>query len=316
MSQSSHSSNLPAAAYGLAAFSLFATHDVVVKTLGTTYSAFQIVFFTALFSFPLVTLSLMRDKTEGTLRPVHPWWIALRSLSGSASAVLAYYAFSQLPLSQAYAIFFCAPLLITLLAVPMLGETIRLRRGLAILVGLAGVMVVLRPGSAELGLGQLAAFLSAAAGALNSIIVRKVGREERPAVMVLYPMMTNFLLMALVLPFVYVPVEVGDLGLFAVVALLVLLAMTSLVRAYDRGDAMVVAPMQYSQIIWAAIFGALLFQDYPDWQTYLGTGIIAASSLYILKREKTGVSKNSPVSRTRTRSGHALGIRVGTFIKR
>lgn len=316
MTQSAHSNNVSAALYGLLAFSLFAMHDIIVKVLGASYSAFQIVFFTALFSFPLVTLSLMKDKTEGTLRPVHPWWLALRSISGSASAVFAYYAFSQLPLSQAYAILFCAPLIITLLAIPMLGETIRLRRGIAVLVGLAGVLVVLRPGSTELGLGQLAAFFSATTGALNSIIVRKIGREERPAVMVLYPMMTNFLLMAAVLPFVYVPVELGDLGLFAVIALLVLMAMLSLVRAYDRGNALNVAPMQYSQIIWAAVFGALLFQDYPDWQTYAGTAIIVVSSLYILKREKSGASKNSPVSRTRTRSGHASGMRVGAFLKR
>ena len=318
MTQSSPNSTLPSALFGLAAFSLFSLHDVIVKFLGATYTPFQIVFFTALLSFPLVTLALMNDKKAGTLRPVHPWWMALRSLSGVTSAVCAYYAFSQLPLSQAYAILFCAPLLITLLSVPMLGETIRLRRGLAILVGLGGVLIVLRPGgSVELGLGHLAGLMSAATGALNSIIVRKIGQEERAAVMVLYPMMTNFLLMAFVLPFVYVPVALPDLGLFAVVALLVLLAISSLVLAYERGTAMVVAPMQYSQIIWAAIFGALIFQDYPDWQTYLGTGVIAASSLYILKRENTGeVSKNSPVSRTRTRIGLALGLRVGWFMKK
>ena len=317
MATTASESTKSAALFGLAAFALFSGHDVLVKQLGVTYSPFQIVFFTALLSFPLVTLALMNDKKEGTLRPVHPWWLALRSISGSASAVFAYYAFSQLPLSQAYAILFCAPLIITLLSVPMLGETIRIRRGLAILVGLGGVMIVLRPGSAELGLGHLAAFFSATTGALNSIIVRKIGHDERAAVMVLYPMMTNFLLTAAVLPLVYVPVAVGDLGLFAVVALLVLLAMSSLVLAYDRGTAMVVAPMQYSQIIWAAVFGALLFGDFPDWQTYLGTGIIAASSLYIMRRENTAsVSKNSPVSRTRTRIGLALGMRVGTFIKR
>jgi len=317
MANTASDSTKSAALFGLAAFALFSGHDVLVKQLGTTYSPFQIVFFTALLSFPLVTLALMNDKKEGTLRPAHPWWLALRSISGSASAVFAYYAFSQLPLSQAYAILFCAPLIITLLSVPMLGETIRISRGLAILVGLGGVLVVLRPGTSELGLGHLAAFFSAAAGAMNSIIVRKIGHDERAAVMVLYPMMTNFLITAAVLPFVYVPVAVGDLGLFAVVALLVLLAMSSLVLAYDRGSAMIVAPMQYSQIVWAAVFGALLFGDFPDWQTYLGTGIIAASSLYIMRRENTAsVSKNSPVSRTRTRIGHALGMRVGSFIKR
>lgn len=311
------SANTSAALFGLLAFALFSTHDVFVKQLGATYSPIQIVFFTALFSFPFMTLALMRDPTSGTLIPAHPWWLALRSISGSISALFAYYAFSQLPLSQVYAILFCAPLLITVLAIPMLGETIRIRRAVAIVIGLGGVLVVLRPGAIPLEIGHLAAFLCAATGALNSIIVRKIGHDERGTVMILYPMMTNFLLTALLMPLVYVPVAGDDLGLFAVVAFLLLVAMSALVAAYSRGNAMVVAPMQYSQIIWASVFGALLFAEFPDWQTYLGTVIIALSSLYILKRENTeNVSRNSPVSRTRSRVGQALGPQVGTFLRR
>ena len=260
---------------------------------------------------------LMRDPEPGTLQPVHPWWVAIRSLSGALSAASVFYAFSHLPLSQVYAILFASPLVITLLAVPMLGETIRLRRGLAILVGLIGVMIVLRPGTSALELGHFAALFAAVTGALNSIIVRKIGRDERGVVLILYPMMTNLLLMALVLPFVYVPIPAQDLGVFAVTSALVLLAMACLIAAYSRADAMIVAPMQYSQIIWAAIFGALLFQDYPDWQTYLGTGVIALSGIYILKREATNeVSRTTPVLRTKTRVGHSTGFGISSLLKR
>ena len=138
----SFSANNIGALFGLAAFAVFSFSDVVVKQLGATYSPFQIVFFSALLSFPLITLVLMSDQKPGTLRPVHPWWIALRSVSGATSAVCAFYAFSQLALSQVYAIIFASPLIITILAIPMLGETVRLRRGLAILFGLgfSGVM--------------------------------------------------------------------------------------------------------------------------------------------------------------------------------
>ena len=137
------SANNTGALFGLAAFATFSVHDVIVKQLGATYSPFQIVFFSALLSFPLITIVLMSDQKPGTLRPVHPWWVALRSVSGATSAVCAFYAFSQLALSQVYAIIFASPLIITVLAIPMLGETVRLRRGLAVLLGLVGVLIVL-----------------------------------------------------------------------------------------------------------------------------------------------------------------------------
>ena len=101
----------------------------------------------------------------------------------------------------------------------------RVRRGLAVLVGLGGVLIVLRPGSTPLDTGHIAALVAAFSGALNSVVVRKIGSEERGVVMVLYPMMSNLVLSAMILPFVYVEVPVADLGRFAVVSALALMAM-------------------------------------------------------------------------------------------
>ncbi|SFU15136.1 DMT family transporter [Sedimentitalea nanhaiensis] len=309
-------SNLSGALFGLAAFAIFSIHDVIIKYLGTSYSAFQIVFFSSLLSFPLITLLMIRDAQPGTLRPEHPWWMLLRSLSGVTAAVGAFYAFSVLPLAQVYAILFAAPLLITVLSVPLLGETVRLRRGLAVGVGLLGVLVVLRPGSADLGTGHAAALVSAVFGALNAIVVRRIGNEERPVLMILYPMLASCGLMAIALPWVYRPMPLADLGALAIVAVLILFAMSCLVAAYRRGAAVVVAPMQYSQILWAALYGALLFGEYPDTMTYLGAAIIIASGLYILRRESSGhSSRNTPVLRTQTRIGLPAGLRVGILSK-
>jgi drug/metabolite transporter (DMT)-like permease len=309
------SSSLRGALFGLAAFAIFSTHDVLIKYLGGLYSPFQIVFFSSLISFPFITLLIIRDGKPGTLRPVHPWWMLLRSLSGVTAAVGAFYAFSVLPLAQVYAILFAAPLLITLLSVPILGETVRLRRGLAVVVGLLGVLVVLRPGSAELGPGHMAALLSAVAGAFNSIVVRKIGQEERPVLMILYPMLASVGLMAIALPAVYRPMPLIDLGALAIVSVMVLVAMSFLIAAYRRSPAVVVAPMQYSQILWAALYGATLFGEYPDAMTYLGAGIITASGLYILRRESTGnASRHTPVLETKTRIGLDTSLRVGTFL--
>lgn len=306
-----------AAFFGLAAFALFSTHDIIVKHLGATYSPFQILFFSALLSFPLLTIYMITDEKPATLRPAHPGWLALRSVSGAVSATCAFYAFSKLPLSQVYVFIFAAPLLITVLAVPMLGETIRLRRGLAVCVGLFGVLIVLQPGNASLGAGHISALVAALAAALNAIVVRKIGADERGVVMVLYPMIANLLLSAAALPFVYVEIRLDDLGLLALASALVLVAMACLVAAYTHGKAITVAPLQYSQIIWATMFGIVFFGEYPHWTTYLGAAVIVISGLYILRREASDdVSENRPVLMTKTRMGHSVGLRVDTMLRR
>lgn len=310
------SNNAAGAALALAAFAVFSTHDVIVKKLGATYSPFQVVFITALLSFPILTLVMMRDSTPDTLQPKHPYWIATRSLVGVVSALCAFYAVITLPLSQFYAFLFAAPLIITVLAIPMLGEVVRMRRGLAVVVGLIGVLIVLRPGSSEFTAGHMAAITAACAGAFVSIITRKISAEERSVVMIIYPMMSNLVITAMILPFVYIQIPLADLGLFAIDTVLVLVAMWLLVSAYTRADAIIVAPMQYSQIIWATLFGIFIFAEYPAWQTYLGTAVIVLSGAYILRREASGgASENTPVLKTRTRAGHAMTLRVGNILR-
>ncbi|WP_415184216.1 DMT family transporter [Phaeovulum sp.] len=297
------SNNLKGASLALVAMGIFATHDVVVKTLGSTFTAFQIVFFAALLSFPLVAVILLNDRREGHLRPVHTWWVLLRTACTVITGVTAFYAFSVLPLAQTYAILFASPLLITILAIPILGETVRLRRWAAVVFGLVGVMIVLRPGQADLGLGHLAAMTAAICGALAGVIVRKIGSEERAVVLLIYPMMANFLAMGAILPFVYVPMQITDFGLMGVIAVFGLTASFLSILAYRAGEAVIVAPMQYSQILWATGYGWYLFNERVDVPTIIGAGVIIASGLYIVFREGSlDVSENTPVLRTRGRS--------------
>lgn len=294
--------NLRGTLFALVAFGLFSTHDAVVKVLGASYATFQIIFFSSLLSFPLVLLALMRDSTSGHLRPVHPWWTGLRTVCVVITGVCAFYAFSVLPLAQVYAIIFASPLIITVLSIPVLGEKVGAHRWGAVTVGLVGVLIVLRPGVTELTLGHLAALATAVCGATASVVVRKIGRDERSAVLLLYPMIVTFILMTALLPLVYRPPPIGDLGLFATISVLGLVANLLVIRAYRIGDAAVVAPTQYSQIIWAAIFGALLFGEAADFATWAGTAVIVASGVYIVAREaRTGVSRTSPVTNTRGR---------------
>lgn len=295
------SSNARGALYALVAFGIYSTHDVVVKSLGGTYSPLQIVFFANLFGFPIVTLMLMRDPVDGNLRARHPWWSLLRTASAVLSTALVFYAFSVLPMAQTYALIFAAPLLITVLAIPILGERVGWRRQVAVAIGLVGVLVVLRPGTTDLAAGHLAALGGAVFSAIAAVVVRKIGHEERSAVLLLYPMVANFLLMGAAMPFVYQPMPAIDLGGLMLIAGLGFLGALCHIVAYRAGSAVVVAPMQYSQILWAVVYGALFFGETPDWSTGLGAAIIIASGIYVVFREDRGPVSKRPVLETRSR---------------
>lgn len=286
----------------LVAFALYATHDVLIRVLGETYNVLQLMFYMAVFGLPMLMVMAIADPQPQSLRARNPGWLAVRVAMVMISAAAAFYAFTVLPLAQVYAVLFATPLMITLLAIPMLGERVGLHRGLAVVVGLVGVLIVLRPGSAAFSLGHLAALVSALAAAINSIVVRKIGREESSLVMLIYPMLTIGLAMGVLMVPVYVPMTLADLGIVAVIAALALIAMQFSIGAYRRADAALVAPMQYSQILWATLFGVVLFDESPTLHTAAGTLLIIASGLYILFREsRRNVSTTKPVLRSRLR---------------
>lgn len=288
----------------LLAFALYAGHDVLIRILGETYSVFQIMLFMALFSFPMVLLILMHDRVPGTLRAVYPWWTVARVAAVVISAGGAFYAFTVLPLTQVYAILFAAPLLVTVLAIPVLGERVGLHRGLSVIAGLVGVLIVLRPGAEPLTAGHVAALIAALAGAANGVIVRRVGRQERSAVLIIYPTLGSLVVMAAAQPWVYVPPTLADLAIMALVAAMGFAAMFLTIAAYRRAEAALVAPMQYSQILWASFYGAVLFDESLDLWTGVGAAVIIVSGLYIVFREsRRDVSSNRPVLRTRARAG-------------
>lgn len=302
--------------FALLGFAAFSTHDVIIKYLGADYAPFQILFFSVLLGFPFATLMLLSDASKGTLRPVNPSWVAARTVAGVVAGVSAFYAFSVLPLAQVYAFIFAAPLLITVLSIPILGERVGIHRWAAVVIGLVGVMVVLRPGAEQLTLGHMAGLTAAFGSAVVSVVTRKIGREERSAVLMLYPMMANFVLMACLLPFVYKPMPIEHLGLLAVMSLLGFSAGLCIIAAYRFGDAAIIAPMQYSQIIWGAGFGFLFFNETPDGATGIGAAIIIFAGLYVVIRESFGgKSTNTPVLRTRTRTGAASSPNIGAMLR-
>jgi S-adenosylmethionine uptake transporter len=200
----------------------------------------------------------------------------------------------------------------------MLGEKVGIRRGIAVVVGLLGVLIVLRPAGGEgFSIGHLAALGAATTGALSSVIVRKIGRDERSVVLMLYPMVLTFLAMGALMPLVYKPMPVTHLGLTAVMALLGLLGALGSIAAYRMAPAVIVAPMQYSQIIWAALYGWLFFDETVDLYTAAGSAVIIASGIYIVQREGTpSVSQNRPVLENRSRMEIGTLPRISSWVKR
>lgn len=299
------------AVMALLAFGIFAFHDSLIKILGQSYSVFQIMLFTNLFAFIPTTVIMMADNKEENFHPRRPWMIVLRTVLGLTGAAGAFTAFKLLPLAEAYALIFASPLIITLMAVPVLGEKIGPSRLIAVIVGLIGVLIVLRPGYSALGLGHFGALLGAVCGSATTIIVRLIGREERSAVLILFPMIGGILTMSVLMPFVYRPVELPDLAILATAGILVVFGQLCIIAAYRAAPAGHVAPIQYSQILWVVLLGYLFFGEVPDKWVALGASIIIASGLFIVFREnRGGRSTRRPVStNTDVNAGTRLALR-------
>lgn len=276
--------NLRAIALIVTAFALFSVVDSLMKHLTATYPLVQAVFFNAVFSLiPIVGFALAHGGPR-MLATRRPGVQALRGIVGAMAGLGAFFAFSRMPMADVYAILFASPLVITALAGPMLGEHVGPRRWAAVLVGFAGVLFMLRP-SGTMNAGALGAVVSAVCFALSALIVRRQGMaESAPS----WPFYGNMLVMSLLLPvqpFVWVTPSPADLPFLIGTGLVAGTALLCLMAAFRMAPGPVVAPFQYTQMLWGVLYGALIFGDAPDPSMALGAGIVILSGLYILRRE-------------------------------
>ena len=305
-------SNSRGATLALGGFAVFASHDVVIKILGGTYSAFQIVFFSVLLSFPLVTIMLMRDSTPGTLLPSHPWWTALRTGAAVISAPCAFYAFSVLPLAQVYAILFAMPLLVTVLSIPILGEKVGPWRLGAVVVGFGGVILMMqawRGESAPADVHWLILVLpmfSALAYALNQLMTRKLGVASKASAMAVY-IQAMFILVSLGFFLVagdgrfaqdasnesiifllraWVWPEGPDRWLFLGLGLNSAIIGYALGQAYRLANAATVAPFEYLGLPLAVFWGWVIWAEFPAPLVLAGIALIMGSGLFVFLRER------------------------------
>lgn len=271
--------------FAVATFLSFSTADAFVKWLSAGYSVVQLVFFTALGAMIPVAVLASREGGWRALRPRNTKLVLVRAVFLAADSFFAYFAFRHLPLANAYTVILASPLLITALSGPILGEYPGWRRWIAVAIGFAGVLIVLRPGAAPLEIGYLGAIGAAACFALGLLFTRPLGGTETGACLVFTTFVAKLLFAGLALPGAWTPMPLGDFGVMLLAGTFVGLAQIFVVFAFRHAPAPVVAPFQFTQIIWGVLFGMLFFGDYPDGYVIVGSLVVAASGIYIFLRE-------------------------------
>ncbi|MFW5679394.1 MAG: DMT family transporter [Pseudomonadota bacterium] len=280
------SSGVAGIPWALLAFGAFATNDAIVKVTSSVLPVMQVAFFVTLGSLVPVLFVIWWEGGFRRFWPSVPGLVALRAIFAATSALLAFSAFARLPLADVYALIFTIPLWVTVLSVPVLGEQVGWRRLSAVVVGFLGVLVMVQPGEAALGLGHLMAAGCALAASAAYLTTRRIGARARGGTQLLA---VTFVMLLVTAPSVWVAPPSppsATLTLLLLGGTLQGMAQFAIWQALKLSAASVVVPFQYSQLLWAVVYGALLFGEWPSAATLAGAVIVIGSGLYIMQRER------------------------------
>ena len=279
----------------LVSVALFALMDAGLKTLAAHYPPFQVAAMRGLSSLPLVLGWALASAGPGALLRVR-WPLHLvRGVLGIVMMASFVYALKRLPLSTAYSIFFVAPLLITALSVPILGERVGPRRWTAIAIGLLGVLVVLRPtGAGMLTTAGFAVLLAALGYAVSAITVRVLARTDSTQAITFWLLALMALgAGALAWP-QWVPLRAEHAWIIGGIGIAGAIGQYAITEAFRLGEASLIAPLEYTALIWGVALDLALWGVLPDAITWLGAAIIIASGLYLIRREKVHAEAEHP----------------------
>ena len=280
----------PAAASGLnimmiiGAVGLFAVADVFAKFLTHDTPPAQVVWvrYVAMLALGLVVAA---DRGRWVWRVRRPLLQGGRGLAVLMSGGLFILGLGPLPLPEATAVSFVTPIFVTMMAILFLHETVARRRWTALLIGLAGILVLLRPGGALFSTAVLFPLGSAFFGAAAIILTRRIGEEDAPATTLLCSALIGFVVLSATAPLWFAPMGPVALAAAAAMGLCYAVGQLLLVAAYGRGEASLLAPFSYAQVIFAALLAGLVFGWTPDGPGALGMGLVVLSGVYILHRE-------------------------------
>jgi drug/metabolite transporter (DMT)-like permease len=270
------------------AVALFAALDAIAKYLGGHLDTLLVVAMRFVTAFLIALLFFNPITRPGLMKTARPSLQFLRGLMLVSTTICNFLAFRYLQLDEALAILFATPFLVAAMAGPLLGEWVGWRRWTAILVGFAGVLVIIRPGIS--GGMQWAALFSVAAAIFYAgygIATRMVSRSDPSETTLFYGNFVAVIVMAPLLPFVWTgPLAWRDLGLMVAMGALGSVSHYLLIAAHRRAPASVLSPFIYTQIVWAITLGYLVFANMPTRWTLIGSAIVVASGLYLIHRER------------------------------
>jgi drug/metabolite transporter (DMT)-like permease len=261
-----------------------AVMDAFAKWLGAGYPIAEVVFFRGLFALPPILVLAWRGGAAG-LRAGWPLGHVLRAAFGLGAMFSFFYGLRFLPLAEAISIAFAAPLFVTALSVPVLGERVGWRRWGAVVIGFAGVLVMTRPGGAAFRVEALLIVAAALCYASAMLVTRRLARTDTTPAILLYGTLGTVLVSALLLPTGWRTPGLTDLGLFVAMGLVGGATMYFMTQAYRHAPAAVVAPFDYTALVWGALIGWVVWRELPDAYVWIGAAIVVASGLYIIHRE-------------------------------
>jgi len=279
----------------LLAVATFSVMDASMKILAPHYPPMQVAALRGLTSLPLVLVWTMLDGGLAQLFRVRWSLHVFRGLLSVLMLGAFIFALPRLPLAEIYSLFFVAPLLITAMAVPILGEKVGWRRWAAIAIGLGGTVIVLRPqGSGMLSIGGIAVLVSASCYALSAIAVRVLGRTDSTQSMVVWMLaMLSLFSLLLALPD-WKPINLAHWKPLAVLALSGAIGQYGITEAFRRAPASLIAPFEYTALVWGIGLDWFLWQTLPDAAMLIGAGIIVACGLYLLRGERVHAEAEHP----------------------
>lgn len=269
-----------------AAIFMFSVMNAFAKYLSARHSILEIAFYRNLFGvMPFLVIAYGFGHRDILTIRSKPYHVVTRSVLGSASLILCFGAFSQMPMAETSVLLFTASLWIPVLGVFMLDEKVGLFRWSAVIVGFLGVAVMLDPTGEISRLGVVFALSAAFLQAVMSILLRHLGGHERPETTSCYFFLIGLVITTFFMPFVAVRPTPGELPLFVAVGLAGALAQWLYSVALKNAPAAIVAVFNYTSIIWSILFGWLIWSDFPLPIVFLGTGVVISANILIAWRE-------------------------------
>ena len=262
----------------------FAIQDAGIKWLTAEFAVLQILFLRSLFGLALLAASKPLTRESISFDIARPWLLALRTGLNILGWVLFFFGLKYLPLATAVALFFSFPLFLALISVPLLGESVGPRRSAAIVVGFVGVVLITDP-AGGFSLPALMMLGAALGWALVAALTRILGERENTSTILFYTLLGFAILLALPQYWLWQPPSMQQYLLTFAVAFFGVIAQFSVTKAYAVASPSLVAPFEYTALIWAAALGYLLWSDVPDWQAIAGAALIIGSGVYIIHRE-------------------------------